>query len=96
MEPPGPISRRELITVNAVKVEGNKAYCGYRSCNHFTFSKDPDTVLADAHVLGFILEPIDANTTSVIQISDVDINGSVPGFVKNAIAHKRAEVLINL
>ena len=96
LEPPGPISIREIIAVNTVKVDGNRAFCGNRSCNYFPFQKDPDSVLAEAHVMGFILDKIDSNTTLVTQISDMDIKGAIPVFVQNAIASKRANSILKL
>lgn len=52
---PGPVSDREIVAVNTVRVEGNsKAYIGNRSCK-YPFQKHPDTVVANAHVSGFIL-----------------------------------------
>ncbi len=96
MEPPGPISKREIVAVNTVKVEGNRAFCGNRSCNYFPYQKDPDSVLADAHVMGFILDRIDANSTLITQIGDMDLKGSIPVFIQNAIASKRANSMLNI
>lgn len=88
MKMPGPISNREVVAVNTVRIEGNRAFVGNKSCN-FPFQKDPDTVLAELHLAGFILEKIDANRTNLINISDVDVKGSIPGFIKNSLASKR-------
>ena len=85
MAPPGPVSNREIVGVHVSKVEGNKAYCGNRSCT-FPVKKYEDTVVADAQATGYILEKIDANTTLVTQISYMDIKGSIPNFIKNATA----------
>lgn len=95
VELPGPISNRELVAVNTVRVEGNRAFCGNKSCN-YPINKDPDTVLAEAHVAGFILDKIDANTTLATQVSDMDVKGSIPGFIKNKLGSKRADALKNL
>lgn len=46
-------------------------------------------MIAELHVAGFILEKIDSGRTHVTNISDVDVKGSIPGFVKNAMASKR-------
>lgn len=51
---PGPISNREVVAVNAVRVEGNRAFVGNKSCN-YPIQKDPDTVLAEINLSGFIL-----------------------------------------
>lgn len=54
MAPPGPVSNREIIGVHVAKIEGNKAFCGNRSCS-FPVKKMEDTVLAEAQATGYIL-----------------------------------------
>lgn len=76
------------MAVNTTKVLGDKAYCGNRSCN-FPIKLDKDCELAEIHAAGFILEKVDEKT-KVINISDIDVKGSIPGFVKNGMASKRA------
>ncbi len=88
MKMPGPVSDREVVAVNTVKIEGNKAYVGNKSCK-FPFNKHPDTVIAELHAAGFILEKIEEGKTNITNISDVDIKGSIPGFVQNTLASKR-------
>ena len=95
MKMPGPVSDREVVAVNTVRVEGNKAYVGNKSCK-FPFNKHPDTVIAELHIAGFILEKIDAGRTNITSISDVDVKGSIPGFIKNSLASKRVESLLTL
>ena len=78
-----------------MKVEGNKAYCGNRSCNGYPFEKNPDAVLAEIHAGGFILER-KGNQTEVTSITDIDMKGNIPGFVQNAMASKRGEMMTTL
>lgn len=93
---PGPVSDREIVAVNTVRMEGaNKAYIGNRSCN-FKISQRPDTVMGNAHVSGFILERLDGNHTKITSISDIDPNGWIPAFIKNAVASKRVQFLATL
>lgn len=94
MKLPGPISNREVVAVNTVRVIGDKAYIGNRSCN-FPVNLNKDNVLAQIHAGGFILER-NGDKTRITSISDVDVKGSIPGFVKNGMAGKRAEALLNL
>jgi len=51
----GPVSSREIVAVNSVRREGNKAYIGNRSCNYIYVSSDADAVRAEVHVGGYIL-----------------------------------------
>ena len=92
---PGPVSNRQMVVVNTFHQEGDKVIIGNRSCN-YPVQLDKDAELAQAYVAGFIFEKVDAGKTKVTNISDMDPKGSIPGFVKNAIASKRAEILINL
>ena len=82
------------MAVHTVRIIGDKAYCGSRSCK-FPVQLDKDCELAEIHAAGFILERA-GNSTKVTNISDVDVKGSIPGFVKNSMAGKRAEVLQKL
>ena len=84
-----------FIAVNTFHQEGDKVLIGNRSCN-YPAQLEKDTELAHAYVGGFIFEKVDAGKTKVINISDMDPKGSIPGFVKNAIASKRSEVLATL
>ena len=90
MKMPGPVSNRELVAVNTFKVEGDKTYVGNRSLKNFPVQAEKDTERAHLHVGGFIFEKVDAGKTKVTNISDMDPKGSIPGFVKNALASKRA------
>ena len=89
MKMPGPVSNRQIIAVNTFKQEGDKVIIGNRSCN-YPVQLDKDAELAKLHVGGFIFEKVDAGKTKLTNISDIDPKGSIPGFVKNAIAGKRA------
>ena len=95
MKMPGPVSNRQMVVVNTFHQEGDKVIIGNRSCN-YPVQLDKDAELAQAYVAGFIFEKVDAGKTKVTNISDMDPKGSIPGFVKNAIASKRAEMLAGL
>ena len=92
---PGPISNRELVAVNTVRMQGDRGYLGNRSCG-YPVKNDPDAVRAEAQAAGFIAEKLDAGRTRVINISDLDVKGSIPGFVKSAMSGKRIEVMKSL
>lgn len=89
------VSDRELVAVYTFHREGNKIYFGNRSCE-FACAAYPDTVRAFAHCGGYILEKIGENATKVTNIVDLDMNGSIPNFVKNKLAMIRASVLAEL
>ena len=46
--------------------------------------------MAHLNIGGWIFESIDANTTKVINITDMDPRRNVPEFLKNIISEKRA------
>jgi len=91
----GPVSSREMVVVVTFKKEGNKAYVGNRSCN-YPYKGDPDSIRAEAIVAGMILEKVTEGQTKLISISNVDIKGSVPNFIRNWLAEKRAESLVTI
>jgi hypothetical protein len=89
------VSNRELIILHTIQIDGNKAYIGYRSCS-FPVKVNSSNVIAEVHINGFIIEKVDGGRTKVANLSDIDPKGMVPGFVKGAMAAKRAEVLASL
>jgi hypothetical protein len=86
------ISDRELVVVFTFHRDGNKIYLGNRSCE-FPCKIEKDAVRAFAHCGGYILERIDENATKITNIADIDMNGSIPDFVKNKVAVMRATAL---
>ena len=93
MKLPGPISNREVVAVNTTRVEGNKAYCGNRSCI-YPCKNDSSAVRAQLYIGGNIIESAEGGKTKVTSISDIDIKGSIPDFVKKAMSGKRVENLL--
>lgn len=88
------MSNRQAVAVNTAKIGDNKTYFGDRSC-HFPVQLNKANVLAKIHAGGFIAER-DGNRTKLTNISDLDPKGSIPGFVKNAFATKRAEMMTTI
>lgn len=84
-----PISDRDMVFVNTLESEGGKTYLGNKSCQ-FPVKEDPDSVRMEIIVSGSILEKLDEQRCKLTSISDVDLKGSIPNFVKNSLATKRA------
>lgn len=91
----GPISSREIVAVFTFKQEGNKTYLGNRSCN-YPYKGDPDAIRAEAIVGGFILEKVSEGQTKITTITNVDIKGSIPDFIRNWMVEKRAQSLADV
>jgi hypothetical protein len=89
------VSDREMIAVFTFHREGDKIYFGNRSCE-YPCKPFPDTVRAFAHCGGYIMEKTGENTTKLVSIVDIDVNGSIPGFMKNKMATMRANTLAEL
>lgn len=89
------VSDREMVAVFTFQREGNKIYFGNRSCDYPCQSYN-DTVRAFAHCGGYILEKVGENSARLINIMDMDPNGSIPGFMKNKMAVMRASTLSEL
>jgi hypothetical protein len=86
------VSDRELVAVSTCQREGNKVYCGNRSCD-FPCNPYKGTVRAFAYCAGNILEKTGEYTTKVTNIVDFDPNGSIPDFMKKKMATMRASAL---
>lgn len=89
------VSDRELVAVFTFHREGDKIYFGNRSCD-YPCNPYKDTVRSFAHCGGYIIEKTGENTTKVVNIVDVDVNGSIPGFMKSKMSTMRAGVLAEL
>jgi hypothetical protein len=90
-----PMDNREMISLATWINEGNKVYFGVKACN-YPIEPSPKFVMAHLNIGGWIFERIDANTTKVINITDMDPRGNVPEFLKNMISEKRAQRLSGL
>lgn len=89
------VSDREMVTVFTFHREGNKIYFGNRSCDYPCKPYD-DTVRAFAHCGGSVIEKIGENSVRLTNLTDIDMNGSIPGFVKNKVAVMRAASLAEI
>ena len=97
MEGAGPVSSREVVAVNSIRQENSKkAYIGSRSIDYPCKFADPDSVRAELHVAGFIIEALDGGKTKVTSFNDIDLKGMIPGFIKNSMSKKRASNIVEL
>lgn len=87
----GPVSDRDFVLVERGLLEGNKYYHAAASCDH-PFSDVKGVVRGECFIGGYIAEKIDEKTLKVTYISDGDIKGSIPGFVKNIFSQGQGEV----
>lgn len=63
-------------------LEDNKYYHAAVSCD-YPFPEVKGVVRGECFVGGYIAEKIDEKTLKVTYVSDGDIKGSIPGFIKN-------------
>ena len=49
-------------------------------------------IRGEAYIGGYILEEIEENKTKVIFISDADIKGSIPSWIKKEVAKRQGSV----
>lgn len=87
----GPISDRDFVLVERYIWTENKFYVVSSSCN-YPVPEVKGVVRADAIIGGYVGEKIDEKTLKVTYLSDGDIKGSIPGFVKNLVSQEQGEV----
>lgn len=87
----GPISDRDFVLAEKYVWTENKFYAISSSCN-YPFPEVKGVVRADAIIGGYVAEKIDEKTLKVTYLSDGDIKGSIPGFVKNIVSQGQGEV----
>lgn len=95
MKTPFPLDNREDVSLTTWINEGDKFYLGVKSCN-YPFQANPNFVRATMNIGGWIFEKVDANSTKVTNIADMDPNGNIPDFVKNLVSEKRIQGLKDL
>lgn len=84
----GPISDRDFILVERYIWTENKFYVVSSSCN-YPYPEVKGVVRGDAIIGGYVAEKIDEKTLKVTYLSDGDIKGSIPGFVKNLVSQNQ-------
>jgi hypothetical protein len=47
---------------------------------------------ANCHIGGWVLKKVDAASTNVVYISDVDLAGSIPDILRGQLSQKQAEL----
>jgi hypothetical protein len=87
----GPISDRDFILVERFLWEGNRYYVASSSFK-YPHPEVKGVVRADCIIGGYVAEKVDEKTIKVTYLSDGDIKGSIPGFVKNMISQGQGEV----
>ena len=86
-----PVEDRDLINV-ATKEEGEEiCWIANKVCS-YQHPNQNKTTRATCFIGGFILQKLDENSTFVIYISDVNLNGSIPGMIKNKLSEKQASL----
>lgn len=87
----GPVSDRDFVTVERYFKEGNNFYITTKSCS-YPHDEIKGVVRGDCVIGGYSAEKIDEKTLRIIYLSDGDIKGSIPGFVKNYFSQSQGEV----
>jgi hypothetical protein len=87
----GPVSDRDLVVVERTFFEGNKFYLTSCSCD-YPFAEVNGVVRAECYIGGYIAEQVDAKNIKVTYISDGDVKGSIPGFLKNMLSQGQGEI----
>ena len=86
-----PVEDRDFVSVAAKTASADSCYIATQACD-FPYPKQNKTTRAICHIGGWILKKIDAQSTHVIYISDIDLAGSIPQMIKNQIAQKQASL----
>ena len=75
--------------------EGDKFYIGVKSCN-YPVQANPKFVMAQMNIGAWIFEKVDANTTKITNISDMNPMGNIPDFLKSFATSKKIQELSNI
>jgi hypothetical protein len=87
----GPVDDRDFVMVDGHFRQGDKFYLVSSNCD-YDFPKVKGVVRGDLIIGGYVGEKIDEKTIKVTYLSDGDMNGSVPGFIKNLFSQEQGEI----
>ena len=81
----GPVSDRDFVCAGIVEPVGdNKLYMVIRSCD-YPHKGEEGPVRGEMHLGAYIMEALGEKETKFTYISDFDLKGMIPGFIKNSV-----------
>ena len=79
-----PVSGRDFVAVFTTQnVSANRVVIAGTSVNELP--ENSDYVRGHIHLVGFIIDRVDARSSRVTYLSHSDMRGSLPGFIKNKV-----------
>jgi hypothetical protein len=91
----GPVSDRDFVLVERYLREGDRYYSISSSCD-YPVPEVEGVVRGECFIGGYMGEKIDEKTIRVTYLSDGDVKGSIPGFIKNIFSQGQAEIAANI
>jgi hypothetical protein len=87
----GPVSDRDFVIDEGYFRQGDKLYIVSSNCD-YGVPEVKGVVRGELIIGGYVGEKIDEKTIKVTYLSDGDIKGSIPGFIKNIFSQGQGEV----
>ena len=88
----GPVSDRDFICVDKVEwVSESKVYMVVTSCN-YPYKGKSGPVRGEMHMGAYIMEKLSEHQTKFTYITDFDLKGMIPGFVKNKVTEQQGKM----
>lgn len=89
------MAARDLTIYGIRKQVGDTFYLVSKSVPYHLEDQE-GIVRAECHIGAYILQILGPSTTRVTYVSDADVKGMIPGFIKNMVSKHQASVPINL
>jgi hypothetical protein len=87
----GPVAGRDFVLVERYLRKGDKYYAVSSSCD-YPVPEVEGVVRGVCAIGGYMGERVDGETIKVTYLSDGDIKGSIPGFIKNILSQGQGEI----
>ena len=90
-----PVAGRDFVTVGMVHREEGRIFWAYKSIG-YPYPEVKNVVRGEVKIGGFILEGVEGDKTKVTYISDVDLKGDIPGFMKKQVDEEEGALVGHL
>ena len=87
-----PVANRDFVNV-AIGLEEtmDKVYIGTKASD-YPCPEKKGVVRGEVFIGAYIIERVDEKQTRITYISDVDLKGSIPNFLKNGLSHLQGDI----
>ena len=85
-----PVQDRDFIMCSSKKYDGDRLIITSRSIES-SYPEVPSVTRAECYIGGYVVDKVDATSSKVTFISDIDLKGSIPNMIQKKLSKLQAE-----